>query len=486
MATGLETVAERAEAAPEKPAHHAVRRMAVLAVLASATLVWFGTGLAPVPWLTWLAPLPMFLLAARVPGRAAVVAAFLAWAAGSLNMWTYYTVTLEVPAVVVVGFLLLQASAFAGAVGLYRALLRHGRPVSAALAAAAAWAGAEYLVSLFSPGGSFAAVGYTQAEVLPVVQVVSLTGIWGVGFLLMALPALAAAGLADRTAWRQLLAAAAVLAVGTAGYGLLRLQGSPTGPGTTVALVDVWQSEDSLPVTSPEARQVLAGYLDQASRAASAGATVLVLPEKVFKVTEPELADLGRSISAVAAGSRITIVVGLTLRDQAGAHNIAMAYDGASAVRYDKQRLVTGWEDHMIAGDRPVWLPGTRTGLVICKDLDHPELGRAYGTQDTTVLLAPALDFDRDGRLHSRIAVVRGVENGGTVIRSAGRGRLVAADSRGRLAADAVTGAGTTSALVSVRPGSGATPYARLGDWFAWLCLVFIAGCLIRLRVVRR
>ncbi|WP_155371333.1 nitrilase-related carbon-nitrogen hydrolase [Catellatospora vulcania] len=485
MATALEIVPEQADSAPAK----AVRRRGLLvaaAVAVSAALVWFGTGLSPIPWLTWLAPLPVFAVAARVSGRTALAAAFLAWTAGSLNMWTYYVGTLEVPAGVVGGFLVLQALSFAAVVGLFRLLLRQGRPVLAALAAPAAWAGAEYVVSLFSPGGSFSAIGYTQVEVLPVIQVVSVTGVWGVGFLLTALPALVAAALADRPAWRRLLAVAAVLIVGTAGYGLARLAQTPTGPDTTAALADVRQSEDALPIASAEARQVLQTYLDQAPRAAAGGASVLVLPEKVFKVTEPELADLGRRIGGVAAANRITIVVGLTLKDQSGVHNIALAYAAGSEVRYDKQHLVTGWEDHMTAGDRLAWLPGSHTGLAICKDLDHPELGRAYGSHGTTVLLAPALDFERDGRLHSRIAVVRGVENGISVIRPAGRGRLVAADSRGRLAADTVTGTGVTSATVSVRSGSGGTPYTRFGDWFAWLCLLLVAGCLVRLAIVRR
>ncbi|MEU8075387.1 nitrilase-related carbon-nitrogen hydrolase [Catellatospora citrea] len=486
MATELEVAPDRTDSAPAQPGRGRRRGLVALAVVVSAALVWFGTGLAPVPWLTWLAPLPVLAVAGRVSGRAACTSAFLAWTAGSLNMWTYYTVTLEVPAPVVAGFLVLQALAFTGAVALYRALLRAGSPVAAVLAAPAAWAGAEYLVSLFSPGGSFSAIGYTQAEVLPVIQVVSVTGIWGVGFLLMALPAIAAAASTRRAAWPRLLSTGAVLVVGVAGYGLMRLQDEPIGPTTTVALADVRQTEDSLPMASAEAQRVLESYLGRAAEAAAAGATVLVLPEKVFKVSESELADLGRRVGGVAASNRITIVVGLTLRDQVGVHNIAMAYGGDGAVRYDKQHLVTGWEDHISAGDRLAWLPGSRTGLAICKDLDHPEPARGYGRQATTVLLVPALDFDRDGRLHSRIALVRGVENGITVLRAAGRGRLVAADSRGRLAADVVTGTGSTSATVPVRAGSGGTPYARLGDWFAWLCLVFVAGCLLRLRMSRR
>lgn len=39
--------------------------VALAATALSATLFHFGTGLTPVPWVTWLAPLPVLVLAHR-------------------------------------------------------------------------------------------------------------------------------------------------------------------------------------------------------------------------------------------------------------------------------------------------------------------------------------------------------------------------------------------------------------------------------------
>ncbi|MBB5874441.1 apolipoprotein N-acyltransferase [Allocatelliglobosispora scoriae] len=469
------TALELPQAPPAAPPERRRRATAtVSAVVASAVLVWFGTGLSPVPWLTWLAPIPILVLATRVPGRVAAAAGFVAWFGGSLTVWTYYTGTLEVPVPVVAGFLLAQGLAFAGAVALFRALVQRGRVVLAALAAPAVWAGSEYLLSLVSPGGAFTSLGYTQAEVLPVIQVSAVTGVWGVSFLLMAVPALAAA-LAGRTGWRRLIATGAVLATITLGVGFWQLRAPATGVALTVAMASIETTEDSLPLASPEAQRVLADYLREVPAVAAAGATVLVLPEKVFKVTAAELDVLGGQLTAVAAEHRITIVVGLTLKDATGVHNVAMAYAADGATRYDKHFLVTGWEDHMTAGDRLSFLPGTTIGLAICKDLDHPQLPRAYARQQAGMLLVPALDFDRDGWLHSRIAVVRGVENGITVVRSAGRGRLTASDPHGRLLSDTAVDAGATVTTVTVRAGSGRTAYTLMGDWFAWVCFALVA-----------
>ena len=47
------------------------------------------------------------------------------------------------------------------------------------------------------------------------------------------------------------------------------------------------------------------------------------------------------------------------------------------------------------------------------------------------MLLVPALDFTGDGWLHSRMALVRGVESGLTVVRAAAYGRLTVTDAGG-------------------------------------------------------
>lgn len=41
--------------------------VAAATALATAGLYWFGTNLTPIPWLTWLAPLPVLLPPYRAP-----------------------------------------------------------------------------------------------------------------------------------------------------------------------------------------------------------------------------------------------------------------------------------------------------------------------------------------------------------------------------------------------------------------------------------
>ena len=48
----------------------------------------------------------------------------------------------------------------------------------------AAWAAIEFLESRATPYGTWGATGYTQHGVLPLMQLASVTGVWGIGFLI--------------------------------------------------------------------------------------------------------------------------------------------------------------------------------------------------------------------------------------------------------------------------------------------------------------
>ena len=71
------------------------------------------------------------------------------------------------------------------------------------------------------------------------------------------------------------------------------------------------------------------------------------------------------------------------------------------------------------------------------------------------------------------MAVMRGVEDGFTIARSAKEGLLTISDNRGRILAEKRSDASPFSSLVVVVPVyRTATIYSRFGDWFAWINIV--------------
>jgi apolipoprotein N-acyltransferase len=104
--------------------------------------------------------------------------------------------------------------------------------------------------------------------------------------------------------------------------------------------------------------------------------------------------------------------------------------------------------------------------------MDFPQLSREYAGEGANLLLVPAWDFNLDRWLHARMAVLRAVENGFALARSARNGLLTLSDNRGRILAEAAT---VPSRFVSitgkVNVAREKTFYAQGGDWFAWLCV---------------
>jgi apolipoprotein N-acyltransferase len=131
---------------------------------------------------------------------------------------------------------------------------------------------------------------------------------------------------------------------------------------------------------------------------------------------------------------------------------------------------------------------GEQWGVLICKDLDFPALSRQYGKAGVDLLLVPALDFDNDGWLHSRMALLRGVENGIPIARNGSKGRLTLTDQHGRLVSELPAASNQSVTLVGdLTPGIARTPYTRWGDWFAYLTILLTAvGALVLLRPGRR
>src|SRR6185437_9996870 len=157
---------------------------AACALLASAILLFFGTGLQPIWWLTWFAPLLVLLIADRVRALWAFVIAAIASFLGGLNMWHYLHGVFGAPISAMLAFLLVPACVFGLAILAFRYFIRRDSLWRASFTVPAIWVAYEYLNAVTSPHSTFGNVAYSQMDCLPVLQVASITGVWGIGFLL--------------------------------------------------------------------------------------------------------------------------------------------------------------------------------------------------------------------------------------------------------------------------------------------------------------
>jgi apolipoprotein N-acyltransferase len=485
--------------ASEPPASRATPPWAVGAATAvSAVLVFLGTGLHPVWWLTWLAPVPVLAIAPRVGARSAFLSAAIAWAAGGLNLWSYLRGVIGVPAIVSTGAVLLPAIVFGLIVLAFRRLIRRDRPGAAMLVMPALWVAYEYVYATLSPHGTFGLVAYSQMDWLPIAQIASVTGAWGIGFcvFLFASTLAALVSLRDRRRALAPAAAAVIVIAGVVSWGSWRVASSREsardGHPVTVALVASDARDHQFPETDAASLALFRLYAAEAtqlagrlgSRGSARTDAVIVLPEKIGVVSDAATAVVDDLMRQAATTSGATIVAGL---DRGGAmrRNEARVYapGGDPPVVYDKHHLIPGLEAIDRPGTSRVVLdrPSGRWGVEICKDMDFPALSREYARDAVDLLVVPAWDFDVDGWLHSRMAILRGIEGGFAIARAARHGRLTIADARGRVVAETSSAAPTFSTLVATTHVSRAsTLYSRFGDWFAWLCLILLAGIAAR------
>jgi apolipoprotein N-acyltransferase len=458
----------------------------IVAVLVSAVFAYLGTGLHPIWWALWLAPIPVIAIAPRLQGSAAFLLGAIVWLIGEMNQWTYVTHEIELPLHITILYFVVPAVVFGFGVLFVRSCIRRGSLFLASLALPVYWVAYEYLTAMVSPHSTWGNLAYTQMNCLPVIQIAAITGPWGITFIVFLFAGTAAAllsGAGERWQRGALAIVVGFVVCAALVFGKWRLQSNPSAQSVAVTLIAKDVPMSVYLGSEEQALELLGEYVGEIRRVTPAGTQAIVLPEKIGRISESALPAVDSLYSSVASATHAAIVLGLVRRTPDGAFNSSRFYsaDGNLQANYDKHHLVPGVEPEK-PGNKRVILdePSGRWGLQICKDMDFPKLSREYAVEGANLLLVPAWDFDLDRWLHSRMAVLRAVENGFALARSARNGLLTLSDNRGRILAEATTVPGrfvSITGKVNVSPEE--TFYTRAGDWFAWLCVAVFVSLLV-------
>lgn len=372
-----------------------------------------------------------------------------------------------------------------------------------------AWIVMEFLTSRLSPYGSWGSIAYTQAGDLPLMQLVSITGLWGVSFLVTWFGSTINWVWESRFDWSIV---GAGLLVYAAAWGLVMLAGGLrlafAKSGRTVrAAVIGWP--DSLvdrsafmralqPGTLPQEEraalqrlfeEVLDYFLEASRREAAAGSKIIVWPEACAMVFKCDEAELIRRAEMLSSSSGAFVVMGLVSVIEGPSpriENKAVLVDPSNGVVYSymKKHPVPGWEAQVsLKSDERMPSYASPYGLIgssVCFDMDFPDFVRQAARRGLALLLVPASDWEAIKDLHHIMASVRAVEDGSTLVRAARWGVSAAVDPYGRTLALTDSFAANQDVTVANVPFTPVpTLYARLGDWFAWLCVIGLATTLI-------
>lgn len=391
---------------------------------------------------------------------------------------------------------------------------------------AVAWTGLEMFRGWFLTGFPWNYLGSSQFHMIPLIQIASITGVYGLSFLIVWFSTAIVSGAvclvskpqSKMVIWSEVvLPATVVVAVVLFGSAKLRSVNAPD------KMVKVALIQPSIPQTVIWDPAGDAGRFQKvvslSKQSLASKPDIVMWPESALPAWTSETAD---ALTKLATTHNISIILSADDVDNTVPpryYNAAflMGADGLVKEVYRKRRLVifgeyvplSDWlpflkwltpiEGQFTPGIRPVQFhlenPDVKTSVLICFEDMFPAEGRQHVVEDTDFLVNLTNDgwFGRGAEQWQQAgsAVFRAVENGVPLVRCTNNGITCWIDAEGRMreifrdVESKVYGEGYLVTEIPVHHHHDRTIYNRYGDVFGWSC-VAVTGALCILTFLRR
>jgi apolipoprotein N-acyltransferase len=391
-------------------------------------------------------------------------------------------------------------------------------------------------INSFQGGGTWGSVAYTQRGNLALIQLASITGIWGITFMVTWFSSLSAWIISRGFNWQAIRKPVLVytsLMLCVVSYGWIRinsllsneetvkvgtLTASNVGPlltmyknafGKTLS-VDL----ATITQTSPEIQELnkaIAAFVEnpspvkyadtytafdlfqerlfvEADNLAQAGVKVISFSEAMFFTVKPfenKLIEKGKHFAREHHVFMILPIASfLPGKIEFGKYymeNKAIMIDDNGDVLniFFKNKPVPMVEGSQPGdGNVPVQeTPYGRIALSICYDADFPMPIRKAGANKASVLILPSGDWKEISPYHSDIARFRAIENGFSIVRPVSNAITIACNNKGQiLGNNAFSTKHISSLMVDVPIHGTSTFYTWAGDFFAYICALASFG----------
>ncbi len=365
---------------------------------------------------------------------------------------------------------------------------------------------AEFVVAVTPMGTALSSIASTQHENLPLLQLASITGGYGVSFLVAWFASVANELWEHKLHWPTVktiaLTYVSILALTVIG-GTARLAFfAPTAETVRVAGVSVSRTVDDASDAQREQfgsmaeavdthreglRKAFAlltdDLLESTEREIDAGAKIVVWPEGGAAVLDEDRQEFLDTVTRLATRTDAYIEVAMAVINKPDSEYafrneaVLVAPTTGPQWTFEKAHPVP-FLDPIAPGDGKMPTHDSRYGRIanaICFDADFPALMRKAKNVD--LMLVPSNDWKEMGQTHTEKATLRAVENGYTLIRQDSNGLSRAIDPLGKTIAQADYFSTDQQTMIANVPVKGTrTIYGTIGDAFAWLSLAALAG----------
>lgn len=357
----------------------------------------------------------------------------------------------------------------------------------------------EYLIGL-SPIGTSLSIAVSQFDSQPLIQLASVTGIWGISFLIGWFASIM------NVFWEKdfnvkevlgpvsLFAASFILVFSFGGLRMVLLRPEVEtvriGGVTIVQHTDYWAeiidkgtSEDVVHQYDSEFESLEEALFVESINVVQMGAQIVFWSEANVMLHPDEEAEFLERAKTFAREHNIYFAPAMLVfkYDETYAENkiVMITPDGEIAYDYEKTK---SWYKTDSEGILPVLdTPYGRISMAICFDMDFPHFIRQVASHDVDIMLVPAFDWEPIKTFHTQVGLFRGIENGFSVIRQVNKGTSMAIDYLGRVIVyqDFFTTSNWTIVVDVPREGVE-TIYGRLGDWFAYFTILLSMSMIAR------
>ncbi|MEO6290796.1 MAG: nitrilase-related carbon-nitrogen hydrolase [Ginsengibacter sp.] len=425
-------------------------------------------------YLLWVAPVPVLLLSFTVKGKIAFVLTYSAYAIGRLSWFSYLQETSSLSFAIILTLFLPLIFSFV-LVAVRRIVITTQSWISV-FAFPVLFTASEFIMLNVSPEGSSSSLAYTQMNFLPIIQVASVTGILGITFIVSFISSAIAVGWHFRLQKNINSTIAAVsfsLPIIVLMFGIMRIYSKAEIFSFKAGLLTLDEQFHDVKM-HPDFQnsiQTTRYYAEAIRKLADSEVQLIVAPERAINVNNAVNRDIISLLSTVAKQKRAYIIMGYTNFKSETQHNSGLVInpEGDVIVDYNKVHLIDGLENRFSPGNKIglFTFNQMQAGIAVCKDLDYPDYINKYGKSRIKFMVVPSWDFVINDWLHSRMTILRGVENGFSMIRTARQGRLTISDCYGKVTYETNASKGHKSYLsgkVSIE--NKHTLYSRFGNWF--------------------
>ncbi|MFZ0245420.1 MAG: nitrilase-related carbon-nitrogen hydrolase [Candidatus Binatus sp.] len=489
-------------------------RLTWLWLLVGFVLLPFTIVQTMIPLAAWLAPI--FLLRFARTARRASVALTMIFLAEAIGNWIALRGGGDVGNIYMAVFGLILFSPFRGLVSTLpyaadRLLGSRLDEKTRALVFPLAYVTVDWLMTLLPVVNSTASFVYSQYDSLALMQIVSITGMWGITFLIgwgaSTVNALWERGFDCRPVRGVVIPFVAVL-IAVVLFGSIRLNfAAPSSPTVMAATVTIdhavyqraisppfnWatfyrSTDDERGAVRPQLKATVDQMLERSESALRAGAKIVGWQEASAQVLEEDRQQTLDRASDLARRYDAYMQVEVSVFTRASTHHY---YRNQSILIDNTGQILATYEKTypVIPGEAYVSIPGPgklpvantpygRMGTAICNDFHFPALARQAGRNDVDIMMAPYNDSIPFGQQDAVVAIFRAIENGYSMVKATGNGPSMITDYQGRILGRQNYGDGGGVMLATVPTHGVVTIYSRIGDLFAYFCVagsIFLA-----------